>query len=169
MAIGTLISEEEYLHTSREPECEFEDGTLIARGMGTLKHGNMQAALAAYFRQRRKPWKLQSYTELTFKIRPGKYMIPDVAVIADPQPEGPYADRPPLIWIEILSPDDRHVRVNQRVQDVLDYGCPFVWVIDPETLESELHTAQGLQILQDGVLRIPGTPIEVPLAQVLED
>jgi hypothetical protein len=54
------------------------------------------------------------------------------------------------------------------VREVLDFGAPFVWVIDPETLESTLHTTQNMAVLSDGVLRIPGTPIEVPL-QVLEE
>jgi Uma2 family endonuclease len=169
MATGTLISEEQYLHTSYEPECEFEDGVLFEKAMGTLKHAKLQSKLVRFIGNRGRVWKLDAYSELTFKIRSGKYMIPDIAVVADPQPESSYADKPPLIWIEILSPDDRHVRVSKKVQDVLAFGTPYVWVIDPETLESELHTPQGMQVLEDGVLRIPGTPIEVPLAQVLED
>ena len=169
MLAGALISEEEYLHTSYEPACEFEDGVLIARGMGTLKHAKLQTALAAYFFRRRNAWKLEAYTELHFRIRAGKYMIPDVAVILDPQPEGRIATSPPLIWIEILSPDDRPLRVNRKVKQVLEYGAPYVWVIDPETMESELHTADGVRNLEDGILRVPGTPIEVSLSQVYED
>jgi hypothetical protein len=42
-------------------------------------------------------------------------------------------------------------------------------VIDPQTLESVLHTNQGTTVLADSVLRIPGTEIVVPLADVLED
>jgi hypothetical protein len=42
-------------------------------------------------------------------------------------------------------------------------------VIDLETLESELHTAQGHGALADGVLRIPEAGIVVPLREVFED
>jgi hypothetical protein len=42
-------------------------------------------------------------------------------------------------------------------------------VIDPETLESELHTPGKCTPLEDGVLTIPGTEIVVPLHSVLED
>jgi Uma2 family endonuclease len=76
---------------------------------------------------------------------------------------------PPLIWIEILSPEDRPLRVSRKVKNILEFGAPYVWVIDPETLESELHSAGGSVPLDDGILRIPGTPIEVPLHQVFED
>jgi Uma2 family endonuclease len=76
---------------------------------------------------------------------------------------------PPLIWIEILDPDDRPPRVNRKIQAVLASGAPYVWVIDPETLESDLHTAEKHTPLEDGVLRIPGTQIEVPLHGIFED
>jgi Uma2 family endonuclease len=169
MTTATLISEEEYLRTSYEPNHEFEDGVLIERPMPTEKQSDLQIALAAYFFRRRKAWNLKANTELTFRIRPGKYMIPDLAISADPQPGEQIAVRPPLIWIEILSPADRPLRVNRKVEQVLAFGTPYVWVIDPETLESELRTAAGRQELEDGVLRIPGTPIEVPLAKIFED
>jgi Uma2 family endonuclease len=76
---------------------------------------------------------------------------------------------PPLLWIEILNPEDRPLRVNRRIQVVLDSGAPYVWVIDPETLESDLYTAEKRTPLEDGVLRIPGTEIVVPLHGIFED
>jgi len=42
-------------------------------------------------------------------------------------------------------------------------------VIDPETLESDLYTAEKHTPLEDGILRIPGTQIEVPLHGIFED
>jgi len=51
-----LVSEQEYLGTQYEPDCEFEDGALIERHVGTEKHSWMQAALAAYIFRRRKAW-----------------------------------------------------------------------------------------------------------------
>ena len=169
MATGTLISEEEYLHTSYEPECEFEDGVLIERNVGTDRHSELQAMLAAYFIRHRKAWNIRVYTEMRFRVRPGKYLTPDIAVVENPGPAGPVFSAPPLVWIEILSPDDRHVRVNKKVQEVLAFGAPYVWVIDPETFESEVHTAAGHTVLADGVFRVLDSEIVVPLAQVMED
>jgi Uma2 family endonuclease len=169
MATGALISEEEYLHTSYEPDCEYEDGVLIERNVGLEDHSDLQRGLIVYFSLRRKAWKIRVYPELRVKCRDGKYMIPDVCVVSDSTPREPILTTPPVLWIEILSSDDRHVRVSKKVKDVLASGCPYVWVIDPKTLESELHTAQGSMILTDGVLRIPGTEIVVPLREVLED
>jgi len=61
MATGTLISEEEYLRTTYEPDCEFEDGVLIERNVGTEKHSWLQGALTAYFFRRRKAWNIRKH------------------------------------------------------------------------------------------------------------
>ena len=53
-----------------------------------------------------------------------------------------------------------------RIQDYLNFGVKYVWVIDPETLESELHTREASVSLTDFTLRIPGTEIVVSLTEV---
>lgn len=165
MAIGILVSEEEYLSTSYEPDCEFEDGVLVERNLGTWTHGELQGMIVGYFNRYRKTWGIRAATEARFRIRPGKYMIPDVAVMQGEFPED-VVPRPPLIWIEVLSPDDRIVRVNAKVRQILAFGAPYVWVIDPQTMESELHTQEGSETLTDRTLRIPGTDIVVPLDEL---
>jgi len=169
MGVATLISEEEYLSTSYQPDCEFEDGVLIERNVGTEKHSWLQTALAAYFFRRRKLWNINVYTEQRNRVRTGKYKIPDICVIRGPRPTAPVFQEPPFLAIEILSPEDRPIRVNKTIDDWLRFGVPYVWVIDPETLESALHTAQGLTPIDDGVLRIPEAGIEVPLHRLDED
>jgi len=163
MSVGTLISEEEYLHTSYQPDCGFQDGVLIERNVGTESHSWLQTALGAYFFRRRKAWGIVAYTEQRIKVRAHKYMIPDLCVVQGPRPKERVLTTPPILVIEILSPEDRPIRVNKTVQDWREFGVPYVWVIDPETFENELHDERGWTSLEDGVLRIPGTPIEVPL------
>ena len=169
MGVGILISEEEYLHTSYSPDCEFEDGVLIERNLGTKDHSSLQGALIAYFYRRRKSWNIHVFPEQRIRIRVRKYLIPDLCIVSGPEPPEQVFQTAPLIVIEILSPDDRTIRVNDKVRQWRDFGVPYVWVIDPETLESELHDERGRTSLQDGVLRIPGTPIEVPLQLLDED
>ena len=165
----TLVSEQEYLRTQYEPDCEFEDGVLIERYVGTEKHSWLQAALAAYFFRRRKDWNLNVYTEQRNRVRPGKYKLPDVCVVLGTRPTTPIFEEPPLLAIEILSPEDKPLRVDRTIAEWLEFGVGYVWVIDPETLESALHTTHGRVLVEDATLRIPGTPIEVPLRQLGED
>src|ERR1051326_158355 len=169
MKTATLVSEEEYLGASYEPDREFEDGLLIERNLGEQDHSWLQLALGAYFFNRRKLWNLHAFTEQRVRIREGKYMVPDLCVIIGPRPSERIFTAPPLIWIEILSPEDRPIRVNQKVREVLEFGVPNVWVIDPETLEAEVHTPRGVRKIEDGVLRVHDTPIEVPLRALDED
>jgi len=164
-----MVSEEEYLHTSYHPDCEFHDGLLIERTGGTESHSWLQVALGAYLFKRRRSWDIRAYMALTIKIRAGKYMIPDLCVVQGPRPKERVLTTPPILVIEILSPEDRPIRVNKTVQDWREFGVPYVWVIDPETFENELHDERGWTSLEDGVLRIPDTPIEVPLRLFDED
>jgi Uma2 family endonuclease len=119
--------------------------------------------LAAFFFRKRKLWNVNVYTEQRFKLRERKYKLPDVCVVQGTRPSQAVLEEPPLLVIEILSPEDKPIRVENTIEDWLEFGVPYVWVIDPETLESALHTTQGRTRIEDGVLHIPEEGIEVPL------
>ena len=161
MSTIALVPEDAYLRTSYQPEREFADGVLIERNVGEQDHSWLQAALAAWFFRRRKAWNIEVFTEQGHRIRPGKYMVPDLCVIEAPRPAEKVFEKPPLIWIEILSPEDRPIRVNDKIRELLEFGVPNIWIIDPETLEAEIHTPDGSGKVEGGVLLVPGTPIEV--------
>jgi len=163
MGATAIVSEELYLRTSYEPDRENADGVLIERNAGERDHSWLQAALAAYFFRRRKVWNIEVFTEQRHLTRPDRYMIPDVCVIRSPRPAEKVFDKPPLVWIEILSPEDRPIRVNEKIRELLEFGAGSIWIIDPETLEAEIHTLTRRIRVEDGILRVEGTPIEVPL------
>ena len=137
--------------------------------MGEQDHSWLQLALGAYLFRRRKAWGIEAFTEQRHIIRPGRYMIPDVCVIRSPRPTEKVFDKPPLIWIEILSPEDRPIRVNEKVRELREFGVENIWVIDPETFEAEIHTPSGTTKIDDGILRVAGTSIEVPLRDLERD
>jgi Uma2 family endonuclease len=169
MGAGTLISVEEYLNTSYSPDREFRDGVLLERSVGEIAHALLQTLLGAYLVRRRKQWNIGVYTELRVKVRENWYPLPDVCVYRPALGDERYPNRPPLLWIEILSPDDRIVDVYNRASELVANGVPYVWVIDPHTLESDLWTRSGRSIVPDKTLRIPGTEIEIPLPAVMEE
>ena len=157
----TRVSVEEYLRTSYSPDREYRDGLLGAE--------RLQARLAQYLGRRRKQWNIEVYTELRVQITPGWYPLPDVCIYALPDFEERYPSRPPLLWIEILSQDDLMKDVWKKAGDLLQGGVPLVWIIDPTTLESELRTSDGILQVVDKTLRVPGSPIEIPLVDVMEE
>ena len=46
--VGTLISVEEYLHTTYDPDCDYVDGEVLERNMGDQAHSTTQVEFAFY-------------------------------------------------------------------------------------------------------------------------
>ena len=47
--------------------------------------------------------------------------------------------------IEILSKDDRHSDLMQKLEEYRAWGVPNIWVIDPATRRFSIYTELGLQ------------------------
>jgi Uma2 family endonuclease len=169
MSVGRVLSVEEYLNTSYSPDMEYRDGVLVARNVGEEKHSFLQIALGAYVHHRRREWRIRAYTELPTRVRETWCPIPDLCIYPEAGFEGRYPTVPPILWVEILSPDDRMSDVWKKITELLANGVPNVWIIDPETLESELWTAAGNERVVDKTLRLPNTRIVIPLLDVIED
>jgi hypothetical protein len=73
--------------------------------------------------------------------------------------------RPPLVWVEILSSQDRPLRVNEKIREALAFGAQSVWVIDPETRQAQMHSGRRQHPARDGVLVLSGSEIRVPLGE----
>src|ERR1035437_2936671 len=162
------ISVEEYLNTSYSPDREYRDGYVLERNLGDKEHSRREARLTPYLSRRRQQWNIEVYTELRVQIRPNWYPIPDVCVYMLPDFDGPYPSHPPVLWVEILSPTDTAQGVGQKTQDLLAGGVPRVWIINPRTLTSEVHTLDGIHRV-GAVLAIPDTPIEITLSDIMTE
>ena len=125
-----MDSLDEYLRTSYRPDREFRDGVLIERKGFDEPHSRLQAMLCGYIGERETNWNPIGYISLRVKIREGWYAVPDLCFYPRPAPEGRYPARLPLLWIEILSPEDRMTDVLARAGDLVANGVPYVWIID---------------------------------------
>lgn len=77
--------------------------------------------------------------------------------------------RPPFLCIEVLSPEDRMTRLEERIAEYLAMGVPYVWIFDPQTRKAFAATASsGLCEVMSGVLRTENPAIEVPLSEIFE-
>jgi Uma2 family endonuclease len=169
MAAKALVSLDEYLKTSYSPDREYRDGLLVERNLGEREHSLLQIGFASYLVRRRRQWNIEPYLSLRVRVRHQWYAVPDVCIYGLPGFEGRYPERPPLLWIEILSCDDCMVDVWAKAGELVDNGVPYVWIIDPSTLENELRTPAGIQSVADKTLRIPDSPIMIPLAGLMEE
>ena len=164
----TLISVTDYLATSYSPDCDYVDGRVEERNLGQRDHSNLQMAISAYLYARRAQWRIQVYPEQRVQVMPDRYRVPDICVIVGRTDEQ-ILTKPPFICIEILSPEDRMSRVEERIDDYLAMGVAYVWVIDPQTRKAYSATAEtGLCEVKTGVLKTENPALEVPLAELFE-
>ena len=103
---------EEYLSTSYEPDCEYDEGVLVERNLGEFEHSFLQTLLATIFTVNMDRWGVFGLTEQRMRIAPRQYLIPDVCVLRMGTPREKVLTRPPLIAIEILSPEDTICRAE---------------------------------------------------------
>lgn len=68
---------------------------------------------------------------------------PDVAYWVDQDaisPDAPqYTDTPPIVAVEVLSPDDRINRLLRKVGEYLNSGVQQVWIVDPASRDVAIH------------------------------
>jgi Uma2 family endonuclease len=163
-----LVSEQEYLHSAYEPDCDYVQGILLERNVGERPHSILQRELIVYFANRRKEWRLIPFPEQRIRVGPGRYRIPDIAIYKDPAPREAVFTTPPFIAIEILSSEDRMSRIRQKISEYLQFGVRYVWVVDPATQKADVYTAGHFYEAADLVLRTSDPQIEVPLAELFK-
>ncbi len=164
MATGALVSVEEYLSTSYDPDCDYVDGELEDRNVGQKSHAKAQSKLLIAFNFRYPS--LFVVVEQRTRVSATRYRVPDVCVmLAEPDEE--IFTEPPFLCIEVLSPDDRAERIERKLSDYQKFGVRYIWVINPRTREAFIHTATGMHEVEDGILRTTDPDIAVPLAEVL--
>jgi Uma2 family endonuclease len=134
--------------------------------LGEHDHSDLQTEFAHYFRMRRKQWKLHTVVEQRVQVAPTRFPIPDVCVVPAGGPHPPIYQYPPFICIEILSKKDRLPRVRERIDDHLKFGLAYVWLINRVNHRAWVYTANGVEEVQDGMLRTENPAIEVVLSEV---
>ena len=160
MASRLQVAPSEYLSTSFDgTDREYVRGEIVERSMPNFLDGEMQFELAFRFRQLRDSHRLFGCSETRMRLAPDLYRIPDIAVFAESKPDEPVPSRPPLVVIEIISPDDRYSEMLEKLAEYQQWGVANIWVVDPHR--------RTLAAYEDGALRtvptlaLPGYPFEL--------
>ena len=79
---------------------------------------------------------LSNDTGVVLEETPGTVVGPDVAYCVDANTyndvEPKWAETPPVLAVEVLSPNDKMSDVNEKIADYLRAGVKVVWLADPE-------------------------------------
>jgi Uma2 family endonuclease len=163
------IGVEEYLDLvfDDRPEPDYVDGEVVERALPTPVHSQIQGLLILLFAPLMTRFRLVLLPELRVRVEPRRFRVVDLAVYRDSRPEGRFGTSPAYVAIEIVSPDDRHSELTERLEDYRRWGVPHVWLVDPQLKRMYEYTEAGL--LQFPALRLPEFDFEISAQELFKD
>jgi Uma2 family endonuclease len=168
MTTSTRVPVEEYLSTDYSPDVDYVDGELVDRNVGEKDHSKLQMRLAGYLFNHRAEYGIHIFPEPRLQVSPSRFRVPYISVVVGPEPEEQIFTTPPFLCIEILSPEDRMSRVQNKIDDLLGFGVRYLWIVDPNTRHAWVHTRDAIAEARDGFLWTKHPDIAVPLSEILE-
>lgn len=159
-----LMTAEEFYDWANQPDnankwFELVRGEVIELPAPRKAHGvvcgNVSWALGGYVRQRRKGYVTTNDSGVLLERDPDTVRGPDVAVYEDARTfeelHPKYGEVPPLLAVEVLSPDDRADRITRKVTDYLRTGVAMVWLVDPAARTVTVYSSDsGPRLLGEG-------------------
>jgi Uma2 family endonuclease len=140
-----LMTADEFTEWCNRPEntdrhFELVRGEVVEMPSPKKIHGvvtsNVGYFLGHYIRQQRKGYITTNDAGTLLERDPDTIRGPDVAYFTDANAfrelHPAYGEVPPVLAVEVLSPDDRVNKVLRKVDDYLGNGVRVVWLVDPE-------------------------------------
>lgn len=162
------MSVDEYLRTHFEgADCDFVDGEVLERNMGEGEHSLIQGEVIRRLFGSGEPLGLEIRPEIRIQTQPRRYRVADIAAWRAPlAPRRGVATTPPFLVIEVLSPEDRLVRVQPKIQEYLSMGVEFVWLIDPYERQALVYTPENIGGAAASTLETGNPTLSIPLADL---
>jgi Uma2 family endonuclease len=162
MSTSTLVPVEQYLAQSFRPDREYIDGVIQERNVGEREHSEIQGELIVSLNAFRERLNLRVFPEQRVQVKPHRFRVPDIVVTIGKVTES-VLTRPPFLCIEVLSREDSMDSVQDRVDDYLSFGVPFVWVVNPRTRRGWIYQPGRIAEAAGGILSTTGPDIAVSL------
>lgn len=165
MAASTsLVSVEDYLRMSADPDCEYVAGVVEERPVGEYDHSTWQIALAAFFLAREKELGIYSRPELRVQVSADSFRVPDVTLLSRDAPREQIVTHPPLAVFEILSPEDSMTKMLEKLSEYERMEIGAIWVIEPK--KRIYYRYRGGQLTPGTVFELPGGRFSVPFSEI---
>ena len=150
-ATGRMTAEEFFawvtVPENRDLHVELEQGEIMEMPPPGKYHGfvcgNVAGILREYAIRRRRGYVCTNDAGLIVERDPDTVRGPDVTFYDDQQTaetmDRQFAERPPVLAVEVLSPNDRMHRTVLRISQMLQLGVQMMWVVDPETRDVSVY------------------------------
>lgn len=162
----TLVSVEEYLSTSYDPDMEFVDGALVERNMGDWLHSLVQSNFL--YALRRKYPHLKVVAELRSKTANTRYRIPDVSVLLAP-PTTKYLLDAAFLVVEVISEDDVMSVIIAKLKEYAAKGVPNIWLIDPRMQLMWAYRPPALVEIEGEAITTADGSVELSRAEIFAE
>jgi Uma2 family endonuclease len=114
-----------------------------------------------------KDWNIRSIQEQKTRFPWGNVRIPDMSVWPKTVLPEPVFTVPQLIAVEILSPEDRQSRTQDKIEDYRRFGIPHIWIVDPvRRVGWDCSSGNWIQTER---FEVAGSPIHLEMRAVLDE
>jgi Uma2 family endonuclease len=155
MSVETLVSLEEYLSASYDPDVEYVDGVLVERNVGDWLHSLIQRNLIIALN--RKYSHFYAVPELRSQTKATRYRLPDVCVLLA-APKTKYLLEAAYVAVEILSEEDRMTLMMEKLEEYDHKGVPNIWLIDPRLRKLAVYANGALNEVGGDRISTSGDP-----------
>ena len=167
MATVTHIPIELYLRTVYEPDAELVNGEIEERNVGEYLHNLVQMTILFWFVKHGKDWGVRAIQEQRTRFPWDNVRIPDVCVWPRSTPEEQVFTIPQLIAIEVISPDDRQSKMQEKIEDYRRFGVAHIWYVDP--VKRIGWDCSSGNWIQTGTFTVPETPIYLDMTTLFSE
>ena len=152
-ASDALITGEELARMPDHDLCELIDGRIVPMSPTNPEHGrielNIGAAIRGFVSTQNLGIVMTGEVGVFTKSHPDRVRGADVVFISHEQYERRnkargFLDVAPELVVEILSPENAHVDMRQKVEEYLTIGVRLVRVVDPDTRTITAHLPHGV-------------------------
>jgi Uma2 family endonuclease len=165
MSTATLMSVEQFEAMPRDGRVDYElvEGELIEVSSPTARHAWIRDELRGSLRDFLRRTRLGVVvTEVDCRTTGNTVRKPDILFLMNERWALVDQDLlplpfPPDIAVEILSPSEKAIDVNRKIDEYLAAGSREVWVVDPANIKVLIYTAERARRL------VAGDNIESPL------
>jgi Uma2 family endonuclease len=135
---------------------ELDRGKIVERPLSGIQHGfvcaNVASLLGKYAFRQKIGYACSNNPGFLVERNPDTVFGPDL-VFVEGRPtfdrEEEFGDKPPLLAVEVLSPDDNVGQTDRRIEILLQFGVPIVWVVDPKSLTvAEYRPGQAHRVIE---------------------
>ena len=139
-----------------EYEPEIVRGEVVERPMPDTTHAELQMELGFLFRPAKLSHGLWVGGDLRVRTSAGNLRLIDVAIYRT-RPTVRLPENPPVVTVEILSPEDRFDDVFEKCEEYRAWGVENVWAVEPRRhrlcvyRDGELHSQPDLSLPEFGV------------------